>query len=57
MTVFLVFPIYWVLEFSKQQHPVFPKNIGKIMKNKKKTLANWAHFLYNNSARKFSVVF
>ena len=26
------------------------------MKKPKKTLAKWAYFIYNNSARKFSVV-
>ena len=37
--------------------PEILKNIGKNMKKPKKTLAKWAYFLYNNSARKFSVVF
>ena len=44
------------LFLPKTQDTVPPKNIGKIQKKSKKTLAKRAYFLYNNSARKFSVV-
>ena len=36
---------------------IFAKKIGKNMKKLQKTLAKRVYFLYNNSARKFSVVF